>query len=145
MNCFSKLEYYDVKVSIKWRTVYVLQQMRQRNFKRQPVLQLLRSKGFRSANAEKSAASLSCADIISGWSAKHRSFLDENGLELISVFKGDFALAKSVGKDEFSVIKGENAPEIVSTAELEKSMIMASCGISITIMTAFAHWTGRSL
>ena len=94
---------------------------------------------------KKSAASLSCADIISGWSAKHRSFLDENGLELISVFKGDFALAKSVGKDEFSVIKGENAPEIVSTAELEKSMIMASCGISITIMTAFAHWTGRSL
>lgn len=68
--------------------------------------------------SEKSTGSLSCADIISGWSAKHRSFLDENGLELISVFKGDFALAKSVGKDEFSVIKGENAPEIVSTAEL---------------------------
>ncbi len=69
---------------------------------------------------EKSTGSLSCADIISGWSAKHRSFLDENGLELISVFKGDFALAKFVGKDEFSVIKGENEPEIVSEAELDQ-------------------------
>lgn len=67
---------------------------------------------------EKNTDSLSCADNISGWNANHRSFLDENGLELISVFKGDFALAKSVGKDEFSVIKGENAPEVVSTAEL---------------------------